>query len=182
MKRIFLIAALFALPTTTAFAAITTDSLVSGYQAEGYTTIEVTQGVTQTKVEAIKDSAKIEVVYDTETGNVLSTETGSVSADDDVRPGVSVRTKDRDFVGSSSGDDDTDDDSNDDSNDDGDDNSGDDDGSTDGDDNGSGDDSDSGDDSGSGDDHGSDHDSDGESDHDSDHDSGGDSDHGSDHD
>ncbi len=98
MKRIFLIAALFALPATTALAAIDTDSLIAGYQAEGYTTIEVTRGTTQTKIEAIRGTEKIEVVYDNETGATLKSESGVPEADDDILPGVTVRDRPRDFV------------------------------------------------------------------------------------
>lgn len=98
MKRIFLIAALFALPTTTALAAIDTDGLIAGYQAEGYTTIEVTRGTTQTKVEAIRGTEKLEVVYDNETGATLKSELGAPEADDDILPGVTVRDRARDFV------------------------------------------------------------------------------------
>jgi hypothetical protein len=99
MKRIFLIAALFALPTTTALAAIDTDGLIAGYQSEGYTTIEVTRGTTQTKVEAIRGTEKLEVVYDNETGATLKSELGAPEADDDILPGVTVRDRARDFVG-----------------------------------------------------------------------------------
>lgn len=117
MKRIFLIAALFALPTTTALAAIDTDGLIAGYQSEGYTTIEVTRGTTQTKVEAIRGTEKLEVVYDNETGATLKSELGAPEADDDILPGVTVRDRARDFVGNDdededgvSDDDDSDDD------------------------------------------------------------------------
>lgn len=144
MKRIFLIAALFALPTTTALAAIDTDGLIAGYQSEGYTTIEVTRGTTQTKVEAIRGTEKLEVVYDNETGATLKSELGAPEADDDILPGVTVRDRARDFVGD---DDDSSDDDGEDSNDDGDDHdSGDDHGGDDGGDHDGGDDNGGGDD------------------------------------
>ena len=157
MKRIFLIAALFALPTTTALAAIDTDGLIAGYQSEGYTTIEVTRGTTQTKVEAIRGTEKLEVVYDNETGATLKSELGAPEADDDILPGVTVRDRARDFVGD---DDDSSDDDGEDSNDDGDDHDSGDDHGDDGDDHDSGDDHggddggdhDGGDDNGGGDD------------------------------
>ena len=164
MKRIFLIAALFALPALSVSAQVTPDALVEAYKTKGYSTIEVTVGRTQTKVEAIKDARVVEVVYNTQTGDVLKSEEGAVDAGDDIQPGISVRQRNRDFVkdgGDDSNDDDSDDDNDDDSNDDdsNDDDSGDDDSGDDsGDDNGSddhGDDHDSGDDHG-GDDHGGD--------------------------
>ncbi len=114
MTRIFLIAALLALPSTAALAQIDTSGLIAGYQADGYTAIEVTRGLNQTKVEAIRGSDKVEVVYDNATGEVLKTENGLADASDDIRQGVSIRSRDRDFtrdgLGQSS--DDSDDDSN----------------------------------------------------------------------
>ena len=101
MNRIFLIAALFAAPAltaTTALAEIDTDGLIANYQSEGYTTIEVTRGLNQTKVEAIRNTEKVEVVYDNATGTALKSEFGTAEAGDDIRDGVSVRNRNRDFV------------------------------------------------------------------------------------
>ena len=98
MKRIFAIAAMFALPASVGFAAIDTDGLISRFQGDGYTTIEVTRGINETKVEAIRNNEKVEVVYDNATGSVLETEFGTPDADDDIRPGVTVRDRNRDFV------------------------------------------------------------------------------------
>ena len=152
MKRIFALAAMFALPASVGFAAIDTDGLISRFQGDGYTTIEVTRGINETKVEAIRNNEKVEVVYDNATGSVLETEFGTPDADDDIRPGGTVRDRNRDFVRD---DDDRDDDQDDDQDDDRDDDRDDDNGSDDdgGDDNG-GDDN-GGDDNG-GDDNGSD--------------------------
>jgi len=155
MKRIFALAAMFALPATISFAAIDTDGLISRFQGDGYTTIEVTRGINETKVEAIRNNEKVEVVYDNTTGSVLETEFGAPDADDDIRPGVTVRDRNRDFVRD---DDDRDADSDDDGSDD--DNGRDDDGSDDNgsDDNGSDDHAgnDNGGDDYGGDDHGGD--------------------------
>lgn len=98
MKRIFALAAMFALPASVGFAAIDTDGLISRFQGDGYTTIEVTRGINETKVEAIRNNEKVEVVYDNATGSVLETEFGTPDADDDIRPGVTVRDRNRDFV------------------------------------------------------------------------------------
>ena len=87
MKRIFALAAMFALPASVGFAAIDTDGLISRFQGDGYTTIEVTRGINETKVEAIRNNEKVEVVYDNATGAVLETEFGTPDADDDIRPG-----------------------------------------------------------------------------------------------
>ena len=176
MKRIFALAAMFALPASVGFAAIDTDGLISRFQGDGYTTIEVTRGINETKVEAIRNNEKVEVVYDNATGAVLETEFGTPDADDDIRPGVTVRDRNRDFVRD---DDDRDDDQDEDRDDDqdedrdddrddeqdddrDDDNGSDDDGSDDngGDDNGDDDNGsdDNGDDDNGGDDNGSDND------------------------
>lgn len=152
MTRIFLIAALFALPTTAAFAAIDTNALISGLQADGYTRIEVTRGIDQTKVEAIKGDTKAETVYDNETGAVISNEVGIPDADEDIRTGVTIRDRNRNFADADQSDEDSsDDDSNDDDSNDDDDDNGDNHG---GDDHGGDDDHD--DDNGSDDDHGGD--------------------------
>ena len=160
MKRIFALAAMFALPASVGFAAIDTDGLISRFQGDGYTTIEVTRGINETKVEAIRNNEKLEVVYDNATGAVLETEFGTPDADDDIRPGVTVRDRNRDFVrddddSDDDQDDDRDDDQDDDRDDDSDDDRDDDNGSDDngGDDNGG---DDNGTDDNGGDDNGSD--------------------------
>lgn len=115
-----------------AFALVTTDSVIQELSASGYTRIEVANGPTQMKVEAIRGTEKLEVVYDTATGNVLKSETDTVDADENTTPGVQVRTRDRDFVqvreqtqtGVSDDDDDEEDDDDDFSDDSDDDNSG----------------------------------------------------------
>ena len=90
--------------------AFTTESVVGDLSSQGYTRIEVRNGLTQTKVEAIRGTEKLEVVYDRATGAVLKTETEAVDAGDDTTPGVSVRNRNRDFLRVSSSDDDSDDD------------------------------------------------------------------------
>ncbi len=114
-----LFASAFSLFAGFAQAAVTTDSVAADFQAQGFTAIEIKQGLTQIKVEAIKDGMKTEVIYDIATGAVLKTEVHAVRAGDDIRNGVVVKSRNRDFVkgaGNSSSDDsdDNDDDSNDD--------------------------------------------------------------------
>jgi hypothetical protein len=89
--------------------AFTTDSVVNDLSQQGYTRIEVRNGLTQTKVEAIRGTQKLEVVYDRATGAVLKSETEAVEADDDTAPGISIRNRNRDFVRVSSSDDSDDD-------------------------------------------------------------------------
>ena len=99
MKLLSTTALIAALSAGTAIAAIDTNALVADYRAQGYTSIEVRTGPTQTRVEAIRGTEKVEVIYDRETGGVLKSETGVVEAGDDSRPGVSIRDRERDFVG-----------------------------------------------------------------------------------
>ena len=92
-------------------------------------------GPTQTKVEALKGSAKVEVVYDNETGSILKQEQEVAEGDDLGKTGAEITTVERDFE---DGDDDgSDDDADDDQDDD-----------DDGDDHGGGDEHDGGDDHG----------------------------------
>ena len=148
------------LTTGAAFAAIDGNALADAYLAEGYSFVEVKVGLTQTKVEAIKDGIKVEVIYDNETQDIIKREREAADAGDADRTGKEVRTVDSDFEGDDDGDrndddaeddddgDDNDDDNGDDSDDDngdddnGDDNGDHDNGGDDGDDNGGDDDGD----------------------------------------
>ena len=111
------LAASTVIAATSAMAAVTNEGLIETYKAQGYTRIEIKRGLSQTKVEAIRGNEKIEVIYATETGAILETETEMVDGDDDVAPGIESRNVDKDFVGPGS-DDDHDDDDKDDSDDD----------------------------------------------------------------
>ena len=171
MKRIAYLAATVAfMAASTAQAAIDPEALGRDWWSQGYTSIEVTVGRSQVKVEGIRDGQKVEAIYDAATGAELKRETGAVEAGDDIHNGISIRQRNRDFVRDDSRDDDDDhsgsgagdDDSNDDNSgsgndDDGNDDHGDDHGSDDhgGDDHG-GHGSDDGADHDSGDDHGGD--------------------------
>ena len=70
---------------------------------DGHTAIEVTRGLTQTKIEAIRGTEKIEVIYDNETGATLSSMLGTPAADDDLLPGVTVRDLSGNFLGNDDG-------------------------------------------------------------------------------
>ena len=87
-----------------------TDQLVSDLQAQGFTRIEVKNGLTQTKVEAIRGTEKVETVFDRATGAVIEQEIERVDSDDDTAPGVSIRDRNRDFADAGRSDDDDDDD------------------------------------------------------------------------
>jgi uncharacterized protein Smg (DUF494 family) len=83
-----------------------TDQIVSDLRAQGFTRIEVKNGLSQTKVEAIRGTEKVETVFDRATGEVIKQEVETVRAGDDTRPGVEIRDRDRDFVDGSRSDDD----------------------------------------------------------------------------
>ncbi|MGL4311128.1 MAG: PepSY domain-containing protein [Paracoccaceae bacterium] len=154
MKRTLVLSTALILTATMGLAKINTDALVADYQAMGYTRIEVKTGPTQTKVEAIRGTEKLEVIYDSGTGSVLKSETETVDSGDDLRPGVEIDSQNRDFVRvkSSSSDDEGSDDDSDDEDDDNDDDSDDDHDSDDDNDDDDDSDDDSGDDSGDDDD------------------------------
>ncbi|MBS4011986.1 MAG: PepSY domain-containing protein, partial [Roseovarius sp.] len=97
MKPIFF-AALVALLPAMAGASPLTDAKVAALQADGYDRIEVKTGRSQTKIEALRGAEKLEVVYDSATGQVLKREIESAAYDDDISVGVKYRSRDRDFV------------------------------------------------------------------------------------
>ncbi len=81
-----------------AAAQVDTTALVNDLQAQGYSRVEVRTGPNQVKVEAIRGTEKVETIYDSATGSVLKSETGTVGVFDNIAPGVSVRDRNRDFV------------------------------------------------------------------------------------
>ena len=104
MKRIFLAgAAALALTATAALAQSVADQIVSGLQQQGYTRIEVTEGPTQIKVEAIQGSTKLEYVYDRASGRILKQEVEPVRPGEDTTPGVRVRSGDDSVRGDDDG-------------------------------------------------------------------------------
>ncbi|TNC69837.1 hypothetical protein [Rubellimicrobium roseum] len=103
MTRMFLATtAVMALSTGAALAQSAAEEVIAGLQAQGYTRIEVKEGPTQMKVEAIQGDTKLEYVYDRATGQVLSREVERVDGDDDTAPGVEIDREDEDFVRSGS--------------------------------------------------------------------------------
>jgi hypothetical protein len=89
--------------------ALSTQELIDGYAAEGFTRIEVKTGPTQIKVEAIRGTEKVETIYDAASGAVLKREVEAVGPGHDTAPGVEVRDRGRDFLrGGRAGDDDDD--------------------------------------------------------------------------
>jgi hypothetical protein len=82
---------------TMAFGAITSDQLASQFQADGYSYIRIKTGLTQIKVEAVKDGTLYEVVYDIATGAAIDTSTHAIGPIDTPDPGVIVKAVQRDF-------------------------------------------------------------------------------------
>lgn len=102
MKRLMLLTTALIFAGNLAMAAVTANDLVTTYQAQGYTTIEVKTGLTQIKVEAIQGRAKVEVIYDAATGAILKQETSRARAGD-AGQGVELSTVARDFLNSNGG-------------------------------------------------------------------------------
>ena len=95
--RLMLFAAAAALSVNMAHAAISGTDLAQAYLSQGYDYVEVKVGPTQSKVEARKGSAKVEVVYDNETGSILKQEQEVADGDDLGKTGSEIRTVERDF-------------------------------------------------------------------------------------
>lgn len=104
--RLLTYTAAIALSAGAAFAAIDGNQLADDYLAKGFSFVEVKIGPTQTKVEAIKDGRKVEVVYDNATGKIIKQEEEADDGDDAGRTGKDVKTVKKDFE---DGDDDDDD-------------------------------------------------------------------------
>jgi hypothetical protein len=99
MKKLLLTTtAFFGLLAGVASATPFTDQVITGLQAQGFDHIEIVQGVTQLKVEAIRGTSTVEIVYDLATGTVLKQETGTVEPGNDTTPGVEIASDDTDFV------------------------------------------------------------------------------------
>lgn len=92
---------------TMAFGAITSDELAAQFTADGYSYITIKTGLTQIKVEAVKNGTFYEVVYDIETGATIDTSTHAIGPIDTPDPGVIVKTVTRDFEDDHGGDDDS---------------------------------------------------------------------------
>jgi hypothetical protein len=97
-KSLTLFSAAMILSGSMAFAAVTAEGIAADLQAQGYTAIEIKRGPTQMKVEAVNGTRKVEVIYDIASGTILKQEAGLPEAGDDIRTGVRIRDRARDFV------------------------------------------------------------------------------------
>ncbi|WP_432256465.1 hypothetical protein [Limimaricola sp. AA108-03] len=97
MRKVFMAATAFvALGATSALASPKGEMLMQKYRAAEYTRVEIKEGPTQYKVEAVKNGRKVEVVYDRNL-RVIKKEYEKADADDD-RPRYRIRSKPKDFV------------------------------------------------------------------------------------
>jgi hypothetical protein len=105
--KLTLFAATTALSAGMVFAAIDPKALADRYLAEGYSFVEIKQGPTQTKLEAIMDTTQVEVIYSNETGEIISQESQPADAEYLNRTGVEIKLTRNDFeeVGDGSEDD-----------------------------------------------------------------------------
>ena len=95
--KLMMFTAAVAFSATMASAAITANDVVATYQSQGYSYVEVKEGISQIKVEAIKNGVKLEVIYDKATGNVIRQESRSADASEAGLSGVEVSQSNSDF-------------------------------------------------------------------------------------
>ena len=84
-------AAAAAFSANLAYAAIDQHALADSYIADGYSYVEIKQGPTQTKLEAIKDGVVVDVVYSNETGEIISQESQAVDPEHATMTGVEIK-------------------------------------------------------------------------------------------
>ena len=82
------------------------DQVIPELQSQGYSRIEVKNGLNQVKVEAIRGNRELEIIYDARTGAILKQEVNAVRPGDDTAPGIEVRNERRDFIRDRNNDDD----------------------------------------------------------------------------
>jgi hypothetical protein len=76
------------------------EAQIAELSLDGFKRFEVKTGLTQTKIEAINPETldKLEIVIDSATGDVLSTEAGKAGMLENIKEGTFYRTRNRDFV------------------------------------------------------------------------------------
>ena len=111
MKKILLsTTAAIALASAPALAQSATDQIIADLQRQGVTYMEIKQGPTQIKVEAVRDGTKLEVIYDSATGEILRQETEVAEGEYATRTGVEIESDDDEDNEEDDKDDDEDDD------------------------------------------------------------------------
>lgn len=99
MKPIFFMTAALLMSSHMGVAAVTAESIAADLKAQGFTRVEIKQGDSQIKAEALRGTEKLEAIYDAATGDVLKASTYGIGADESRETGVSIRDADGDFVG-----------------------------------------------------------------------------------
>ncbi|MEO9575494.1 MAG: PepSY domain-containing protein [Tateyamaria sp.] len=99
------------LVTAPAYAQSFNDRVVETLRQQGFETVEIKNGLTQTKLESVRDITKLEVVYDRETGEILKQGTERFVGTFVEGQPIEIGTRDSDFLDD---DDDEDDDDGDD--------------------------------------------------------------------
>ena len=97
-SRLMLFTAVAALTGNMAHASVNPQALADQYVADGYTYVEVEQSPTQIRVEAIRGESLIEVIYLTETGEILSSEAQPIDDGDVLPTGIELKVTDEDFL------------------------------------------------------------------------------------
>lgn len=89
--KIMTAAVLLLASTSLSQAAWSSQQVIDDYRAQGFTRVEVKLSATQAKVEAIKGTEKVEVIYDLATGAILKKETGTVRVGETTASGTFIR-------------------------------------------------------------------------------------------
>ena len=98
MQKTLTLAAAFALWSAAAHADEFTDTVLAKFQERDFDYIEIKEGLTQLKVEAVRGDQKLEVIYDRETGSILKQEQERADADEIGRSGIEIDRRNRDFL------------------------------------------------------------------------------------
>lgn len=98
MRKTLTLATAFALSSAAAQADEFTDAVLAKFQARDFDFIEIKEGPSQLKVEAIRGTQKLEVIYDRATGAILKQEQESADADEIGRVGVEIDRGNGDFL------------------------------------------------------------------------------------
>jgi len=100
MKNFAMFTATFMLLGSTAMAQVSSQDVIDSLQAQGFTPVEVKTGPSQIKAEAVRDGQRIEVVYDSASGQIIKQEFGPAGAQAGAG-GIEVNVEGDDFVNAS---------------------------------------------------------------------------------
>ena len=98
MQKTLALTTAFALWTAAAQADGFTDAVLAKFQERDFDYIEVKEGPTQVKVEAVRGTQKLEVIYDRATGSILKQEQERADSDEIGRSGIEIDRRNEDFL------------------------------------------------------------------------------------